>query len=235
MFVAHRDILMRGWVLHSDNRLYHQVIVGQVQEYMEHCRREANRKKKYRDQKLAEEEKQRLNINVPRDTCGTPPDATLPEPEPEPEYKSKGAKAPSSAKPAGLADLLDKGAGSEEGGAVMTTDGRKQTGKERVAAICPHKEVIRLYHEILPELPAIIPSRWRGSQSEGYLRTRWKEDARHQSLEFWKRFFQTVRTSSRWMGENGINWKADLHWLIRRANFDKVLQHMVNASETANG
>jgi hypothetical protein len=94
---------------------------------------------------------------------------------------------------------------------------------------CPHQEIVTLYNELLPELPHEIPSRWRGSTGEASLRTRWREDKRHQNLDFWCRFFATVRTSKFWMGENDRGWRANLTWLLTRRRFDEVLQHMVEA------
>lgn len=98
---------------------------------------------------------------------------------------------------------------------------------------CPHRAIINLYHETLPELPGIVVSLWGRSKDADALRTRWSEDRRHQDLEFWRRFFLTVRNSDRWMGNNNIDWRADLRWLVKRANFIKVVEHMVNASEAA--
>ena len=93
---------------------------------------------------------------------------------------------------------------------------------------CPHQDIIALYHQILPELPSVIPSRWPGSEGESQLRTRWREDPRHRDLAFWDSFFRTVRTSRHWMGENDREWRADLRWLIRRKNFDKAVERLVD-------
>lgn len=102
---------------------------------------------------------------------------------------------------------------------------------------CPHQDIIQLYHRVLPELPGIVISRWPGSDGETQLRTRWREDKRHQSLDFWEKFFQTIRTSKHWMGENERHWKADLRWVLKRSNFDKVIHRMVDNMnrETAHG
>lgn len=98
---------------------------------------------------------------------------------------------------------------------------------------CPHRDIIDLYLETLPELPAVVASRWSGSQAAKWLKTRWREDPRHRDLEFWRRFFQAVRTNPHWMGENGTGWQADLGWLVKRSSFDKVITRMVNAREAA--
>lgn len=93
---------------------------------------------------------------------------------------------------------------------------------------CPHSEIIHIYHESLPELPRVVESRWSGSQRAKDLETRWKEDSKHQHIEFWQWFFQSVKTNPHWMGENG-GWRSDLGWLVKRSNFDKVLERGVSA------
>ncbi|MES9826546.1 MAG: hypothetical protein ABW127_19165 [Candidatus Thiodiazotropha endolucinida] len=97
---------------------------------------------------------------------------------------------------------------------------------ELEAPSCPHAEIIRIYHENLPELSRVVESRWSGSQRAKDLETRWKEDIKHQKTEFWQWFFQSVRTNPHWMGDNG--WKANLGWLLKRSNFDKVIERGVN-------
>lgn len=126
----------------------------------------------------------------------------------------KEAKASLSPKPDGLSDEAE-------------SPGPENEEEARSADYCPHQAIIDLYHETIPELPPVIPSRWRGSKSETYLRARWREDERHRSLDFWRRLFGAVRGCPQWMGENGIDWKADLHWIIKRENFDKVLKRLV--------
>jgi hypothetical protein len=33
-----------------------------------------------------------------------------------------------------------------------------------------------------------------------------------------------VRTNQNWLGGNSIGWRANLRWLIKRENFDKVCE-----------
>lgn len=105
----------------------------------------------------------------------------------------------------------------------------EQSMEKTLIPPCPHSEIIRIYHESLPELPRVAESRWSGSVRAKNLETRWKEDPRHQQIEFWEWFFQTVKTNPHWMGENGRGWRSDLGWLLKRENFDKVIDRGVNA------
>ena len=91
---------------------------------------------------------------------------------------------------------------------------------------CPHKEIIQAYHESLPELQGVIVDRWAGSTRARDLAARWRESDKHQSVDFWKRYFAAMRTLPFYMGENDRNWKADLGWLIKRKNFDSTLEKL---------
>ncbi len=86
--------------------------------------------------------------------------------------------------------------------------------------ICPHKEIIALYHSVLPELTKVII--WNDFRKE-LLQTRWREDAERQNLEWWKKFFERIRESDFLMGRVK-DFRADLEWMIRPRNFPKVIE-----------
>lgn len=86
---------------------------------------------------------------------------------------------------------------------------------------CPHKEIIAAYHEILPELNAV---KVLTQEREKWLRTRWREDKKRQSVQWWRQYWQLVRKCPFLMGQNGNSWRADFSWLIRPNNFAKVYE-----------
>lgn len=107
---------------------------------------------------------------------------------------------------------------------------------------CPHRAIIDLYHQCMPTLPRVKVSRWSGSASEESLRVRWKEgiSAREgwfrygttdEGIAVWRRFFETCEQSDFLTGRVAPSagrdraFIADLHWLLKRANFDKVLSN----------
>lgn len=63
-FSAHRDLLMRGWYMASDGRLYHSYITSMVVEMMTRKTRETQRKGEYRQRK---EEERRLKAEAARE------------------------------------------------------------------------------------------------------------------------------------------------------------------------
>lgn len=111
-------------------------------------------------------------------------------------------------------------------GQVVDLFGDK-TEKRKVIPPCPHKEIVDLYHEVLPELSGIVFSLWLKSKDAKALAAIWKSDERHQKMEFWQDFFEAVRTNSHWMGANGWD-KCNLRWLLQNRNFIAGVELMAN-------
>lgn len=88
---------------------------------------------------------------------------------------------------------------------------------------CPHQEIIALYHQILPTSPAIRD--WTPARQD-HLRTRWKEDKERQNLEWWKRFFEYIATSSFLTGKATSAGRKPfcpgLEWICKAENFAKI-------------
>lgn len=96
---------------------------------------------------------------------------------------------------------------------------------------CPHQAIVDLYHEVLPELPAVALIN-KGRQQ--HLQGRWREHAAHRDLSFWREFFESVKTSKFLMGKvpgrNGAKpFRATFDWLICPSNFVKVVEGNYNA------
>lgn len=91
---------------------------------------------------------------------------------------------------------------------------------------CPHTEIIALYHELLPANPRI--KSWTGARQSS-LRTRWREDDKRQSLDYWRRFFLHVAASpfltGKIEGQGGRAFLPGLDWLVKSENFAKVIEN----------
>jgi hypothetical protein len=90
---------------------------------------------------------------------------------------------------------------------------------------CPTKQIIELYHEVLPELPQV--REW-AEASRKMLVSRWREKKERQSLDWWRDYFQKVKESNfltgKTEGRNGnAPFVASLEWLVRPTNLAKVL------------
>lgn len=90
---------------------------------------------------------------------------------------------------------------------------------------CPHSEIVDLYHEVLPANPRI--KSWTGKRQSN-LRTRWREDSKRQSLDYWRRFFAHVAASPFLTGQRadrqGRPFLPGLDWLVMPENFAKVIE-----------
>jgi len=99
------------------------------------------------------------------------------------------------------------------------TKDNKDIGRVKNPAYCPHKEIIELYHSIIPEMPQVRV--WNDTQ-QGWLRARWNEDPERQCLAWWDNFFRWIRESDWLMGRTKEEFSCDLEWLIRKMNFAKI-------------
>lgn len=87
---------------------------------------------------------------------------------------------------------------------------------------CPYQKIVELYHETLPMLRKV---RLWTSTRQGHLRQRWQQMP---DLAEWRAYFHMVSRSQFLTGKSG-GWdgrafEADFDWLIKEANFAKVLE-----------
>lgn len=102
------------------------------------------------------------------------------------------------------------------------TDQPKKTTRQNI----PYQKIVELYEQILPELPAV---NILNDTRKSHIRARWNEHPNHQSLEFWKDFFEYVRASDFLMGkaypkDGGRPFRANIDWLLKPVNFAKVTE-----------
>lgn len=86
---------------------------------------------------------------------------------------------------------------------------------------CPHKEIISIYHDILPTLPKV--KQWTDKRQR-LLQARWREETKRQDLDYWKRFFEKVSRSDFLMGRTKAPFTCTLEWLVNSSNFVKVIE-----------
>lgn len=100
---------------------------------------------------------------------------------------------------------------------------------------CPHRQIIALYHELLPTCPTI--GEWTPARAQ-QLRARWNEDPKRQNLGYWRRFFAYVGESPFLIGQvpsrDGRKpFCADLEWICKLANFTKIREGRYHNEEAA--
>lgn len=89
---------------------------------------------------------------------------------------------------------------------------------------CPHQAIVDAFHRILPTARHVRD--WTPAR-QALLRSRWREDRRRQSLEWWERFFAYVGDSKFLTGRAPTQagrkpFELGLEWLLKPENFAKV-------------
>jgi hypothetical protein len=110
---------------------------------------------------------------------------------------------------------------------------QSETKPERLPP-CPHKEIITLWGKHLPHLTQ--PRIWEGARLDA-MRSRWTQAAKPSSfnesgysttqggITWWDSFFAYIATTKLAKGfeNNGRHWKPDLEWVLKQANFQKII------------
>lgn len=100
--------------------------------------------------------------------------------------------------------------------------------------VCPHQQIIAIYHQFLPANPQI--RKWTPTRA-AHLRARWAEDKSRQSLEYWQRFFAYVAESAFLTGQASSNGRRPftpgLEWLVKDENFTKIREGRYHQESSA--
>jgi len=111
----------------------------------------------------------------------------------------------------------------------LTDEGDEGDEKKHTSAKprsdCPEKEILDLYHEVLPELPCV---RKFTDKRRRALRARWEDskDMKHDAetgLEWWRRFFEYMRNSQFLMGET-TSFIATFDFITTQSSFLKIYE-----------
>jgi hypothetical protein len=112
---------------------------------------------------------------------------------------------------------------STPGGVDVASDAGNPPAASSSKPDCPHQAIIELYHEVLPQCPQVRD--WTPARAT-QLRARWNEDESRQNLDYWRRFFEYVKTCGFLVGQQAGGahrpFFADLEWLTKSSNFTKV-------------
>lgn len=215
-FIANRKILLRGWWLADDDRLYHSVITGQVVAMLERKHIEKERKAAWRANKPPG------SRNVPQLSHGTDVGQTR---------QSHGADATGTGTGTVLIPSLSESA-------IPTTE--KPVPKKTIVLACPFDDLIDSYEKHLPMLPFVRRSLFKKGETSKAMGARWEwvMSANHEKgeragqrlaltveggIDWFDRFFAFVSESRLLTGQE-TKWMADLGWLMKAGNFAKVIQ-----------
>jgi uncharacterized protein YdaU (DUF1376 family) len=122
---------------------------------------------------------------------------------------------------------------TDSGGVLEDSDSRPQ---KRTAAATFHEQVIAVYHQLLPELPAVkVWSKKRRQALEARIHERCKDGKRADTIAYWRSLFECVAASDFLCGRGRSDFRADLEWLLRPENFMKVIEGRYNSRRANNG
>lgn len=215
-----RDVMMRGWWLADDGRLYHDTLAARVLEMMGRRRSDSDRQARKRAGQQSES--RGGHADVTRDTDVTP---TGVHPESSTEYRqrtkevSDGAKAPSSsAKPTG-----------------------KPARHPEIPP--PFDAIVEAYHAALPDLPKVVlrsgktwdkrrkamAERWRwvltSTRSDGQRRATTGDEAMAWIREFFARATHNDWLMGRTQPSKGHEgWRCDFDFLLSDAGLKAVVE-----------
>lgn len=123
----------------------------------------------------------------------------------------------------------------------QTPDSRHQTPDTLTPLVSradpvPVEEVVMAYNDTLGDVLSKA-QRLTDTRRQG-IRARWKEmlgttDAEgkvrfsdaESGVAWFKRFFRKVTTNPHWLGSNDRGWRADFDWIMKPANFTKILEY----------
>lgn len=211
LFAQHKAVLMRGWVLADDGRLYHETITERVLAMIDKRMSDAQRAAKSRAAKAG--------------VASTQDEVT------------------------GASRVTDEGLTGEFNTRTRTSIKEDPNGSRRQAdpqlPNCPHDQIVELYHEALPELPAVkVMSEARQKAIRGFWRwvlTSKKTDGTpraqttDQALTWIGSYFQRTNANDFLMGRRSAgqghsNWRCDFDFLLTEKGKRHVIEKTVEAS-----
>lgn len=98
----------------------------------------------------------------------------------------------------------------------------------------PYSEIVKIYHNSLPELSKIS---LLNEKRKNLLKARWREDKKRQDLSFWIEYFLKVKDSNFLTGKvEKSTFIASFDWLLNESNMLKTLEgNYDNRKENGNG
>ena len=226
MFAKYRAVLLRGWWLADDGRLYHDTLARRVMEMMQRRRKESDRKALARARPTAP---------MPQDYTPVPPlshgtGAGLhPESDTGTGTGTGTIEEPKSLLPQAPAfPAENRPAEPPQLSLVEATKPRTKTVPD-----CPHQAVLALWAEVLPALPQHNAGMWGGTRAD-HLRARWRETAVAEKWEteadgiaYLRRLFVYIGRSAFLTGRSKGGgdrppFVAELAWVVNPQNWAKV-------------
>jgi uncharacterized protein YdaU (DUF1376 family) len=118
---------------------------------------------------------------------------------------------------------------------IGAPDGSGQQAPDKPSKVprCPVQEIINLYRLHCPSLiqPRLVPD-----ATLNQIGSRWRQSEKHQTLEFWERFFKRCESSDFLAGRTAPSpgrrqFRAGLEWVVGATNFAKIINGNYHAEQ----
>jgi hypothetical protein len=125
---------------------------------------------------------------------------------------------------------------------VLPVEESKKPRAKSSAPLCPHQQILALYHEVLPELPCMkiwdadrqknLTARWRERWKAGKFMTQ------QEGVAYFRRLFAYIGRDCDWLmgrvvGQNGKPFFSSLDWIVLPRNFAKIIENKYDRREAA--
>jgi hypothetical protein len=192
-FNGHRDQLMRGWRRHADGNLYHPVITDLVLDMVGRRQGAAARQARFREANSGRNETAESNALLTRESRVSNGES----------HGSNGGK--------GEVNKYSSSLRSDESAVVA---------KKPRRAAPPTADILRLWSEILPDLPQPIdPAYWTPTR-KAQIAARWADQL--PDLDAWRDLFERIAESRFLTGKTTRPFKADLFWATKPENLLRI-------------
>lgn len=84
----------------------------------------------------------------------------------------------------------------------------------------PYRAIVDLFNKVLPELPSV---KVVTDKRKKHLKGCWYFSNKTSNLKWWNEFFEHIRESDFLMGRK-TDWRASFDWIIKPANFIKIVE-----------
>jgi len=118
---------------------------------------------------------------------------------------------------------------AEPGEPEPESESKAEKDSTRQRSTVPYQQIIDTYNRILPELPKSKG----GKEVRKHIRARCRESPERQNITWWEQYFRLVRDQPFLLGDNDRSWTANLEWLVRPRNMEKVLEMHYRSSTRA--
>lgn len=85
----------------------------------------------------------------------------------------------------------------------------------------PYDELVELYHSVLSDLSPWVKI---STARKTALRSRWNTSDNTKSIEWWKDFFEHIKSSNFLMGRTKPPFNCNLDWILKENNFLKIVE-----------